>query len=291
LVCRVTVWKNDWPTLSGPVDGAKLRVLSLGAGVQSTTLALAASRGDVGPMPDCAIFADTQWEPKRVRRHLDWLKTQLRFPVYEVTAGSIRDAIRDRRNTTGQRFAAIPWFILRPDGSVGMGRRQCTKEYKLQPINKEVRRLLGVGPKGYIAPNSVEMWIGISTDEVIRMKPSRVKFMRNRFPLIEAGMNRAHCNRWLAERQAGAAESSCTGCPFHTNAMWRNLRDNEPDEWADAVEADRELRMNVDTRKMKGLEFMHRSCVPLDQAPIDEPEDRAIHLPGFDMECEGMCGV
>jgi hypothetical protein len=41
-------------------------VLSLGAGVQSTTLALMAAHGEVGPMPDCAIFADTCWEPKAV---------------------------------------------------------------------------------------------------------------------------------------------------------------------------------------------------------------------------------
>jgi hypothetical protein len=38
-----------------------LRVLSLGAGVQSTTLALMAAHGEIGPMPDCAIFADTGW--------------------------------------------------------------------------------------------------------------------------------------------------------------------------------------------------------------------------------------
>ena len=42
----------------------QLRVLSLGAGVQSTTLALMAAHGEIGPMPDCAIFADTGWEPR-----------------------------------------------------------------------------------------------------------------------------------------------------------------------------------------------------------------------------------
>ena len=36
-----------------------LRVISLGAGVQSTTMALMAAHGEIGPMPDCAIFADT----------------------------------------------------------------------------------------------------------------------------------------------------------------------------------------------------------------------------------------
>ncbi len=49
-----------------------LRVLSLGAGVQSTTMALLALENAL-PKPDYAIFADTGWEPKRVYEHLDRL--------------------------------------------------------------------------------------------------------------------------------------------------------------------------------------------------------------------------
>ena len=50
-----------------------LRVISLGAGVQSTTMALLAAHGEIQPMPDAAIFADTGWEPAAVYRHLEWL--------------------------------------------------------------------------------------------------------------------------------------------------------------------------------------------------------------------------
>lgn len=281
------LWPNEWPSLSAPLVDPALRALSLGAGVQSTTLALATARGDVGPMPDVAIFADTKWEPKKVRRHLDWLKSVLPFPVIDVSAGDLRADIIARRNSTGGRYAAVPWFILNPDGTRGMGRRQCTKEYKLGPIAREVRRLLGVGPRAYIKPGSVEVWIGISMDEIVRMKPSRTKYMVNRWPLIEAGMTRADCERWLAERQYSAPKSSCIGCPFHTNAMWRDMRDNHPDEWADAVEVDAALRAGSHDR-MRGQEFMHSSCLPLDRAPIDIEDNGQISL---DLECEGMCGV
>ena len=67
----------------------RLRVLSLGAGVQSTTLALMAAHGEIGPMPDCAIFADTGWEPKAVYEHLAWLGSLnvLPFPIHIVSAG------------------------------------------------------------------------------------------------------------------------------------------------------------------------------------------------------------
>jgi len=56
-----------------PIDDAvvKLRVLSLGAGVQSTTMALMAAHGEIMSMPNCAIFADTGWEPKAVYEHLE----------------------------------------------------------------------------------------------------------------------------------------------------------------------------------------------------------------------------
>ena len=62
----------------------KLRVLSLGAGVQSTTLALMAAHGEIGPMPDCAIFADTGWEPKAVYEHLAWLRSPNVLPLVKL---------------------------------------------------------------------------------------------------------------------------------------------------------------------------------------------------------------
>jgi hypothetical protein len=98
-----------------------LTVISLGAGVQSTTMALMAACGEIGPMPDCAIFSDTGWEPKRVYEHLEWLTGVLPFPVHVVSAGNIReDAIAGNTKRAG-RFAAIPWFVRNPDGSEGMG--------------------------------------------------------------------------------------------------------------------------------------------------------------------------
>ena len=74
----------------------RLRALSLGAGVQPTTLDLMAAHGAVGPMPDCAIFADTGWEPRAVYEHLDWLMSPnvLPFSVFIVGLGNMRDNLR-----------------------------------------------------------------------------------------------------------------------------------------------------------------------------------------------------
>lgn len=264
-----------------------LRVLSLGAGVQSTTLALMAAHGEIEP-PDCAIFADTQWEPREVYEHLDRLEKLLPFPVHRVTAGDIRQSIIDRRKTTGGRYVAIPWHIVNPDGSGAMGRRQCSSEYKLEPIMREIRDLLGVGRHSHIPPRSVEVLIGISRDEAHRMREPRQAYMTNVYPLVERGMRRYDCVLWL--RRHGYPEpskSACIGCPFTDNARWRDRRDNHPDEWHGAVLADRQLRQG-DNRGMRGIEYMHRSRVPLDEVDLSV-DDRQLDL--FGNECLGLCDV
>ena len=261
---------------------ADLRILSLGAGVQSTTLALMAARGEIDA-PSCAIFADTQWEPAAVYRHLDWLEAQLPFPVYRVTAGNLRADILAKTKTTGQRFAAVPWFTLSPSGKGGMGRRQCTAEYKLAPIQRKAKEL------GATRNTPATVMLGISTDEAHRMKPSRVRYIVNTWPLIDARMSRRDCLRWLAERQYPTPpKSACIGCPFHSDAMWRDLRDSRPEEWADAVEIDRAIRKPV--RGLRGEQFMHAARVPLDQVDLRTHAERG-QADLFGQECEGMCGT
>lgn len=266
-----------------------LRVLSLGAGVQSTTLALLAERGVIDK-PDVAIFADTHWEPKAVYEHLDWLERWVSYPIVRVSQGDIRASIRARRNITGGRFVAIPWHILNPDGTHGLGRRQCSSEYKLTPIMHAIRERLGKPGRAYIAPGTVTVMLGISRDEAQRMRSARQRYMVNVYPLIDKGMTRNDCLRWL-ERHGypRPPKSACIGCPYHDNAYWRRLRDGSPEEWADAIDADRALRQG-NARGMRAIEFMHPQRVPLDEANLEADLDpRQGNL--FGNECEGMCGV
>ncbi len=257
-----------------------LNLISLGAGVQSTTVALMAAAGEIGPMPDGAIFADTGWEPKAVYGHLERLKKALPFPVYIVSAGNIRADAITRSNTTGQRFAAIPWYTISPRGKKGMGRRQCTSEYKLNPIKRKVVELNG----GQRRKASTEMWIGISTDEAVRMKPSRVQYIKNRWPLIELGMSRRDCKQWLSNHGWDAPRSACIGCPFHNDEEWRGL---SPEEFADACEVDTIIRHQPGFR---AEQYAHRSLVPLAKIDFRTLEDKG-QLNMFNNECEGMCGV
>lgn len=259
------------------------RVLSLGAGVQSTTLALLAAEGRL-PSLDAAIFADTGWEPAAVYQHLDRLEREVLIPagipLYRVTRGNIRNDALD----PAHRFASMPLFVKNQDGGDGMTRRQCSKEYKVSEIKKKVRRLLGCPHPTPVPPGLyVEQWIGISRDEIGRAKDSDVKYARNAFPLLDldgaadgrGGWTRDDCLRYLkASGWESTPKSACIGCPFHGNAQWRRMRDEHPDEWADAVDFDRQIRSGnargtANGKPLLGEAYLHRSRVPLDQAPID----------------------
>ena len=161
-----------------------LHILSLGAGVQSTTMALLAAHGEIEPMPDAAIFADTQSEPQKVYEHLEWLRSDnvLPFPVQIVTKGSLRDSVT--QGAASNRFVSAPFFTTADNSWGGILRRQCTREFKIDPLNKEMRRLAGYEPRQRIPENTIECWIGISLDEAIRMKDSPKRWIKNRWPLV-----------------------------------------------------------------------------------------------------------
>jgi len=259
----------------------RLTLLSLGAGVQSTTLALMACDGTL-PGLDGAIFADTGWEPAAVYAHLDRIEavlTRAGIPLYRVSSGNLR---HDTLNPT-HRYASIPWYVANPNGSDGMGRRQCTHEYKITPINRKVRELLGAAapdykrvPKGHVA----RQWIGFTTDEIGRVSDRAPAYAQPTYPLIDMGMTRDDCARWLTNHGwHGVAKSACIGCPYNGNARWRALRDDHPDEWADAVEFDEAIRHGgARGDAMRGTAYLHRSRVPLSIAPIDWRSQAALDL-------------
>lgn len=309
-----------------------LRVLNLGAGVQSTTLALKAAHGEIGPMPDCAIFADTGWEPPAVYEHLRWMMSGnvLPYPVHVVSVGNLRNDLLTRG--AGGRFVTVPWFLRRrveagttvsvyeggDDGLFdedeesearvvgsrtldrdevrdGIGRRQCTSHYKIEPIRRKVRELLGYGPRDPIPAGSVEQWIGISTDEVIRATPSRTRYVINRFPFLEkeTRTSRGDCLIWLPRNgYAIPSKSSCEGCPFHDNAQWAEIM-ADPERRADVVEVDAAIRSGVyrnDPRGMLSEQFMHRARVPITEVDFARPDAEA-QSDLFLNECQGMCGL
>jgi hypothetical protein len=271
-----------------------LRILSLGAGVQSSTMLLMGLRGEFGEGPDAAVFADTGWEPAAVYRHLEWLEKEVSpFPIHRVSAGNIRRDVLAAVGTDPDRPMSIaqpPFYVRdddpsRPHHAGGALWRKCTRDYKLSPIRRRVRALLERAGERH-----AEQWIGISLDEAHRMKDSGLRHITNVYPLIDRRLTRHDCLRWLAARGYPAPpKSACLGCPYHSNAQWRAIRDHDPQGWADVLEFDERLREGH-LPGVTGKAYLHRSFQPLIQVDLSTAADHG-QLDLFGNECEGLCGV
>lgn len=321
-----------------------IHVLSLGAGVQSSTLALMAEQGEIGQTPTSANFSDTKDETPDVYVWLAWVREQLSYPSEIVTKGSLSATslhIREHQSKAGAFWSKslIPAFIKNPDGSRGIMGRACTADYKIGPLIRATNRLIGatiikgwkishakayrewlkfkrdaalakkLGKDRPHFPSAAwdEMqkaalaiqWIGISLDEVQRMKPSTVPWIRHRWPLIEKEMSRADCYSWW-DRQTGYLDrpskypprSACFYCPFHSDNEWRRLRDDAPEQFQKAVQFERDLQaVKLKSDNLGGVPFLHDSLKPLDQVDLSTDTERGQGmLAGFGNECEGMCG-
>lgn len=272
-----------------PID-----VLSLGAGVQSTCLLLMSCRG-VLPRLDAAVFADTGWEPREVYAHLDFLRRECEkagIPLVTVSNGNLRTAHAAGLNGK-HRCGSMPVYVLNPDGSRGQINRECTEEYKVGPITKYVRReLLGLTKGQRSMIGQVRRWFGISTDEARRIRQSRDRWAVNVYPLcglpepmLPRTFNRSACVEWLRQNYPGQPipRSACLGCPYHSNAEWRHIRDSSPEEWEDVCQVDEAIRHSGG---MRGEMYLHSSCRPLRTADLGDEQTGQLF---GSHECMGVC--
>lgn len=279
----------------------KIDVISLGAGVQSSTLLMMADRGEIKIdgeviIPKVAIVADTGNEPKKVYEWIEFLETQVKnIKIIKAKKG---DLVLDIVNGVekGTRVPSVPFFtklkspVLKDGESFGYeikkGKlmRHCTMDYKIAVIRREIRKQFGYTKHSKIPTKSIRLWMGISTDEILRAKESQVGYIKNVFPLLDMEMSRTDCLKWFENNNLPLPpKSACIICPFHSNKHWRDMKENDSESWEMAVEFDKKIRRlpNVDSDV-----FLHRQCVPLDEAFLGVEQ-----ISMFDEECEGMCGL
>ena len=288
---------GDPKTLEKDVE---LRVLSLGAGVQSSTVLFKMLDQEIKPA-DIAIFADTGNEPKEVYVWLDYLKDLMKdkMDFYVVRNDENTGHIIDDYKSASGRHSLIPLHIKRADGTTSINMRTCTSEYKIKPLQRKVKKILG----GSLRGKCVEMVMGISYDEIQRAKIPSNKWQINCYPLVENKITRSDCKHWISHTDYGQPpRSACIICPYHDNKEWKNLKDNYPDEFEYAVKFDEWLRdpnsnsaalqkfRDYNEKKQTPSEqYVYKGKVPLKEATFDEPSDFQGTL--FDDECEGMCGI
>jgi hypothetical protein len=172
-----------------------------------------------------------------------------------------------------------------------MIRRQCTSEYKIVPLLKKQRELAGLKSGQQSKEHLITTIIGISFDEIQRMRDPAFSWIKNEYPLVDLRITREDCLDWCNKHGYDKPpRSACIGCPFKSNNEWANLK-AMPIEWADAVEFDQALRTNkrlVD--RFRGQAFLHSSMQPLTEVDLRSNQEKGIYSL-FDQECEGMCGL
>jgi len=251
-----------------------MRVLSLGWGVQSFTLAAMAAVGEIPPV-EAAIHADTGHEREATYQFAslwsDWL-TAHGVPVVTVRAELETAPAINRWG--GVRLPAYTTNIT--TGEVAQINRQCTDDWKIAPI----RRWLQANRRR----RQVRLQLGISLDEVRRMRDSGVKYIAHEYPLVDRRLTRGDCVLWLERHGLPVPErSACTFCPFQSERDWQSLSESDRQH---AIEVDEQIRM---VRPPMPL-FVHRSLRPVAELDMrSEPERGQMSL--WESECSGLCGV
>jgi hypothetical protein len=255
------------------------RTLSIGLGVQSSTLAAMSAHGEVDRL-DSVIFADTHGETDETYAWGQFMEDLITSAGIRFVRTAAGDLLHDHL-TAVNRVSQAPLFVLH-EGKMGRIMRRCSRDYKVVPVRQAARKLmLEAGTK------RIEQWVGISWDEIERMKEGGPAYITTRWPLIEMRMTRDDCLQWMTDHgYPRPPRSACYFCPQASNTRWVAMRDHHPTEFKKAVAADYAIREHG-VPGIAGTVFLHRSGVPLEFAPIDKDDSQQVLFD--DPDCEGGC--
>lgn len=272
-----------------------MKILSFGAGMQPTALALMSCENALAksfgkgspyllvPIYDSVIFCDLGFEPPWVEKQAAFVQSackrsgihykKLDMPLYH-------DLIQ---NFEKRRVVSIPWWTLDEDGHKSKMPRNCTLDYKVHAISKYVRwELLGYR-KGQRLRNedkkAHEMHMGFGFEEQKRCKENPNPMFVNKFPLVEMEMERKDSyayikDVWGLETKA----SACCFCPFHRDYFFEYLKHNELPTYRKLLAVDTLLEENSPKPPTKSKLFISRSRKRLSEITSEECNDAEYFL-------------
>lgn len=286
---------------SAPVVEAEFIYLAFGGGVQSTALLLLWANRDprlgealarkFGPdaWPRLAIFADTGDEPEATYGHL-WRMAELceaRGLWLDVVHRGKSLSMWLLDHTEGAPKSHPPMYLATK--GQGMIRRQCTSDFKIDPINRRLRELLGV--KAVRDGRKVGVLLGISTDEAERADESVVPWIATHHPLLWMGWSRNDCVRYLESQGfPNVPKSACVFCPFRRDAEWARMKAEAPRDFERACAFDDAFRevgvSGLKNDRGRGALYVHGSLMPLREVNFATPQLDLLDAPS---ECTGHC--
>ncbi len=272
-----------------------MKILSFGAGMQSTALALMSCENAMadGPPPypavpvyDAVIYCDLGLEPP-------WVYDQLEFTQQACVKAGIFFKVLDTplykdfiENFGERRTISIPWWTIRDDGHKSKMPRNCTIDYKVEAITKYVRwELLGYAKGERLRDEDIkahEMHMGFSIEESRRCHENPHKLFVNRFPLVDMGFDRAASYAYILERWGlDTKASACAFCPFHRNYFYHYIKDHAPETYRGVVTVDHLLRDKTPKPPMDSDLFVSRSRKRIEGLTAEDCNDA---------ECFEYCG-
>jgi hypothetical protein len=224
------------------MEGEKMRAFSYGGGVQSTAALILAAQGRIDfPLFMFANVGEDSEYPATLEYFNKYARPYAERHGIEMVELRKRDrkgnvqTIYSKFMRPGNKWAGLPMRLSRKNNPA---RRNCTVDFKLAVIAKELKR------RGASEQNPVTVGIGFSIDEMQRMRtddPTR-PWEHKEYPLIGLRLSRQDCGAViLREGLPLPPKSSCFFCPFHTLRDWQRLKLERPDLYDKTVAMERHI--------------------------------------------------
>lgn len=211
----------------------QLRVFSYGGGVQSTAALVLAAQGTIDFTH--FVFAnvgDDSEHPATLRYVHD-----VAMPYAAANGVNLEEV---RREWKDGRQWTLYQHVMRGDrvgvqlpvrfANGAVARRHCTVNYKIEVLARWQKA------HGASADNPAIVGLGISWDEMHRMRTDSEAARRLVYPLVDLRMTRQECMALIgAAGLPVPGRSSCFFCPHHNKAQWQAMRHEEPSLFARAV--------------------------------------------------------
>lgn len=236
-----------------------MKILSCGAGQQSTALALMScenaitreNRHPLVPVYDAILFCDLGGESEWVYKQVDFIAKSCKranIPFYVLKDRNLKEDYFT--NYGNARVCTIPFWSIDENGKKGKMTRHCTIDYKIVQMQNFTRwNLLGYRKGERTKPEDIqahEMHIGFTYEEQQRIFDSKHKLFVNKFPMVEMGITRADNYAYVKEYWGLETRgSACLFCPFHTNYFFEECKCNCKDDYDTILKFDDLLEKGV----------------------------------------------
>jgi len=225
-------------------------IWSCGGGTQSGAIASLISVGEL-PRPDYAFMTDTGREKSGTWPFVDgFIRPALAKVGLELTI------VKKSEFCEIDLFSAATASVLLPgytdqSGSVGKLQGWCSGRWKRDVAERWMRSI------GIVSATN---WIGISVDELRRVRSQHRGWLKLEYPLIfMVRYTRSRCiERIRADGWKGEIpHSACWMCPNMSDGEWLDMQINWPGDFARACD------LEIEIQQSDPHFWLHPSCVPL----------------------------